>query len=98
MMESFIWDVCGASREDKRSEYLKMFEMSAWDKLNDAISKHIQPTDESIWGDCKIGAKGLEIYADVNGTHIFDTKCILAGGWIQSLHYRYISHLKSIKL
>lgn len=96
-MQNFIWDICGTNRETQRAEYLKMFKMGAWAKLENAIDKFIKPTDVSLWGYCQLGSKGLEIWADVNGSHVFDTKCIMAGGYIQSLHYRYLAHLKTRK-
>lgn len=97
-LQNMIMDLCiSRDRENHRVKYLEMYKQSAWGKLNNAIDKHLNADDTSIWAKCFVGAKGLEIYADINGSHVFDTKCILAGGWIQSLHYRYISHLKVAK-
>jgi hypothetical protein len=95
---NMIVDLCiSRNRETRRVEYLENYKLSAWGKLDNAINKHINADDTSIWAKCFVGPKGLEIYADVNGTHVFDTKCVLAGGWIQQLHYRYLSHLKVAK-
>lgn len=97
-LQNMILDLCiSRDREKHRVQYLEMYKESAWGKLNNAMNKHINANDTSIWAKCVVGPKGLEIYADINGTHVFDTKCILAGGWVQSLHYRYISHLKVAK-
>jgi len=78
-----------------RGEFKTKFKNANINKLRGAIAKRLTKDMKCSDVNVSSGALGVEITATIDNTRHFQARCVLAGGYIQCLHYRYYTKISS---
>jgi len=79
--------------EKRLGFYLEDFKEANRRKLDNALEKRLNENMEAFNIELKSGPKGVEVHSDIKdedgNIRKFQARTVLAGGYVQVLHYRY---------